>query len=478
MFRKEAKGEEVQASGEGPKLSHLEVIQQVSERTSRLGVELVDIAGDVDAVNKRVNRQAEAFERLRGIAESMSEANKTVDESVRNAQSVAAAASEDVQTSRDATERSIEDIRHLAERVSGMESKLGSLEDALERVRKVANGIAGIAKQTNLLALNATIEASRAGEAGRGFGVVAEEVKQLAKQTADATADINSTLEGLSDQVRGIIDQGGESTQQAHRVQECTHSLQGVMETVGRAMDEVNTESTRIADAVGNIDRHCEQTVEGLTELASEVTESATSLDSASDRVSRLLGFTEEMINITNQSDVDTVDRPYVEKAMATAAEISRVFEAALAKGEITESELWDRELQPIEGTDPPQYLTRYTAFTDRVLPPIQEPVHDGDETIAACCAIDDHCYIATHAKKVSQPQRPDDPVWNAANSRNRRVFDDRVGRNAAANTQPFLLQAYRRDMGGGVFVLSRDASAPIYVNGRHWGALRVLYRI
>ncbi|HKJ95108.1 MAG TPA: methyl-accepting chemotaxis protein, partial [Gammaproteobacteria bacterium] len=85
---------------------------------------------------------------------------------------------------------------------------------------------------------------------------------------------------------------------------------------------------------------------------------------------------------------------------------------------------------------------------------------------------------IATHALHVSQPQRPDDPVWNAAHCRNRRLFDDRVGRNASRNTEPFLLQMYRRDMGGGQYVLFRDASAPIFVNGRHWGAVRVIYRL
>jgi len=78
---------------------------------------------------------------------------------------------------------------------------------------------------------------------------------------------------------------------------------------------------------------------------------------------------------------------------------------------------------------------------------------------------------------KFSQPQRSD-PVWNAANCRNRRLFNDRTGLAAGTHTKRFLLQTYRRDMGGGEYALKKDASAPIFVNGRHWGGLRIGYRI
>jgi methyl-accepting chemotaxis protein len=68
--------------------------------------------------------------------------------------------------------------------------------------------------------------------------------------------------------------------------------------------------------------------------------------------------------------------------------------------------------------------------------------------------------------------------VWNAANCRNHRIFNDRAGRAAGSHTKPFLLQTYRRDMGGGTFVMMKDASAPIFVNGRHWGGFRMGYRL
>jgi methyl-accepting chemotaxis protein len=99
------------------------------------------------------------------------------------------------------------------------------------------------------------------------------------------------------------------------------------------------------------------------------------------------------------------------------------------------------------------------------------------DPRIVFCAAVDVRGYLPTHNRAYSQPQRPGDPAWNAANSRNRRLFDDRVGAGAGRNRRPFLLQTYRRDLGGGRFALMKDVSAPIVVRGRHWGGLRLAYR-
>ena len=84
--------------------------------------------------------------------------------------------------------------------------------------------------------------------------------------------------------------------------------------------------------------------------------------------------------------------------------------------------------------------------------------------------------YLPTHNPQYSKPQGSD-PVWNTANCRNRRIFKDRAVQKTAANTKPFLLQTYRRDMGGGKFVLMKDLSAPIHIRGRRWGAFRMGFR-
>ena len=114
--------------------------------------------------------------------------------------------------------------------------------------------------------------------------------------------------------------------------------------------------------------------------------------------------------------------------------------------------------------------MTKFVTLADVKLPPIQEDVLSADPRITFCVAVDRNGYLPTHNLIYSKPQGPD-PVWNAANCRNRRVFNDRTGLSAGRNKRPFLLQTYRRDMGGGTFVLMKDVSAPISVNGRHWAA-------
>ena len=68
--------------------------------------------------------------------------------------------------------------------------------------------------------------------------------------------------------------------------------------------------------------------------------------------------------------------------------------------------------------------------------------------------------------------------AWDTANSRYRRIFNDRTGLASARNQRPFLLQTYRRDMGGGKFALMKDVSAPITIQGRHWGGFRLGYLV
>ncbi len=157
-----------------------------------------------------------------------------------------------------------------------------------------------------------------------------------------------------------------------------------------------------------------------------------------------------------------------------TAATIGRLFEQAIDRKEITWEQLWDVDYRLIKDSDPPQYSTRFLALCDRVLPVVQEPILEKNQSVAFAAAVDRNGYLPTHNLKYSQPQRPGDKLWNTANSRNRRIFDDRTGLSAARNRLPVLVQTYRRDMGGGQFVSMKDISAPVLVHGQHWGGFRL----
>lgn len=167
-----------------------------------------------------------------------------------------------------------------------------------------------------------------------------------------------------------------------------------------------------------------------------------------------------------------------IEAAQSAARKIEETYEDLLAKGRFTEADLFDTDYEPIAGTDPLQYRNRALAILDEVLPPIQEPVLTLDPVILTCVTVDRNGYLPVHNIAVSKPQRPGEPLWNALNARNRRLFNDRAGLLAARNLKPYLLQSYERNMGGGNLVMVAEVDAPIRARGRHWGALRIAYRI
>ncbi len=170
-------------------------------------------------------------------------------------------------------------------------------------------------------------------------------------------------------------------------------------------------------------------------------------------------------------------DTPFIDLAQTTAASLAQALEGSLSNGSIGEDPLFSTNLTPIPGTLPEQHMAPFTELTDRLFPAIQESVLSSNPRIQFCVAVNSVGYLPTHNARYSEPQRPGDTDWNTAHSRNRRVFADRSGLAAARNTRAFLLQAYRRDMGGGQIVRLKEVDAPIIVRGRQWGTLRLAYK-
>ncbi len=176
-------------------------------------------------------------------------------------------------------------------------------------------------------------------------------------------------------------------------------------------------------------------------------------------------------------AQVDASDRALVQIAKATAAEAGAAFEEAIRRAEITLNGMFDFSYRQIPNTNPEQFEAPFTAVADRVLPPIQDKALAYDPRIVFCAAADLKTYLPTHNAAFSQPQRPDDPVWNMAHSRNRRFYKDRTALAAARSTREFLIQTYERSMGGGVVVTLKEIAVPVYICGRHWGCLRLAFK-
>ena len=174
------------------------LVNELATRIGSLGVELADVAGNLEEVTHRVANESEQFKGLQSAAETMVSGNREIDRAAKDSQQAASAAGSEIAESRTLIGGAVQHITDLTGAVTHIEERLGSFSKLLEQVGGVAESIQRIAKQTRLLSLNAGIEAARAGEAGRGFAVVAAEVKNLANQAKQATDKISSEIEALN----------------------------------------------------------------------------------------------------------------------------------------------------------------------------------------------------------------------------------------------------------------------------------------
>ena len=172
-----------------------------------------------------------------------------------------------------------------------------------------------------------------------------------------------------------------------------------------------------------------------------------------------------------------TQDTPYIEAAQQAANAIAALLEQALSERRIEEAALFDENYVPIESTAPQQHRTRFVTLAVQLFPGVQEPVLSLLPGVVFCISVDRNGYVACHNRKYNNAQRSGDVTWNTANCRNRRIFNDRTGLASGRNQRPFLLQTYRRDMGGGQFVVLKEVAAPITVRSRHWGGLRLAFK-
>ncbi|MEQ8665657.1 MAG: methyl-accepting chemotaxis protein [Rhodospirillales bacterium] len=454
-----------------------EFADSVLTRVESLALEFADISGSVEATRQFVETLSQLFADVVATVNDMNETIRQIDEAGGNTRDSIDRAASEMSESRSTVNRSTGEIERLTTSVREIEERLGSLEESLAGVNRMSQDIESIAKKTNLLALNATIEAARAGEAGKGFAVVAGEVKGLATQTARSTNDIDEAVVGLTNSVSRLKDTCAETVSVADNVNEGIGSITGAVEGFDGVVRNVGSNIGEISGAVADCRSKCDQVVDRIGGLNEGISRTTDDLSSADARLSTCLDNSEELIGFIVASGWKTHDSNLIQAVTDAATQIAGLFEDAIDSGRISQVDLFDENYAPIKGSNPEQVMTAFVSLTDEVLPPIQEDILTRDERIVFCAAVDRNGYLPTHNRKFSQPQG-DDPDWNNANCRNRRIFNDRTGLRAGQNTKPFLMQTYRRDMGGGKFVMMKDLSAPIVVRGKHWGGFRMGFRI
>lgn len=153
--------------------------------------------------------------------------------------------------------------------------------------------------------------------------------------------------------------------------------------------------------------------------------------------------------------------------ARTGAEATSKILGDAVQSGALTQAQLFDTDYKPVPGTDPQKYHTAYDSYTDANLRQIEDS-YLKDKVVVFAVAVDTNGYLPTHNSIFSVSG------GGINTDRSKRLFNDTVGLAAAQNREPYLFQEYRRDTGETMW----DISAPVYVNGRHWGAFRIGFSI
>lgn len=267
-------------------ISLRDTVHQIVDSSQQLG----NSAEELSAVTNQTSASLlEQQSQTHSVASAMNEMTATAQEVAINISSTAQAsqeANEATSEGHDRLDDAIKGIKQLADRIEGASGIIAKVEKDSEEISSVMEVIRSIAEQTNLLALNAAIEAARAGEQGRGFAVVADEVRALASRTQDSTKEITTVIEKLQLGSRDAVDVMNKNHDEAQvvvaKASKAGESLSTIASSVARindmsiqiatAAEEQTATSEEINNNVTNISQMAEQTSDGAkqTAIASE----------------------------------------------------------------------------------------------------------------------------------------------------------------------------------------------------------------
>jgi methyl-accepting chemotaxis protein len=165
-------------------------------------------------------------------------------------------------------------------------------------------------------------------------------------------------------------------------------------------------------------------------------------------------------------------DQTVLRWALECRQEVVGQFDLLLNSGRLSMPQLFDTFYIPIPNTEPQKFRTQYDNLSDGVVQPLIDRVLSKDERLVFVVIVDRNGYLPTHNSRFSQPLTGNREA-DAKRNRTKRIFNDRTGLAAARNQQEYLLQRYSRDTGEEM----TDLSVPIFIQNRHWGALRIGYR-
>ena len=443
--------------------------KNIDNKASKLAINSAEVSYFLDQLSNAIELSSKDVERLASSAHQMSISIKVMNENSIIASKQSSQAMSEASASSEQLNDNVEVINQLNADVNNAAEKIKSLSQNATEIQNITNVIDAISGQTNLLALNAAIEAARAGEQGRGFAVVADEVRALASKTAEATEKIGSMLTQINEETSQTTHVMAHVVEQSHRIVNSMGPLATSLSDVNQQMKESTDASNHISAALQEHNTTSNEISLAITNLHNFLVEKSQETHIVSDKAAELCQSTESIFIELSEFKTGSNIEKTCQIAQTAAQQVGEMFADKIQANIINQQDLFNFTYQKLANTTPQKYHSSFDDFTDKYLPAIQESILQNNTDIVYAGAVDINGYFPTHNQCFSKPLTGD-ITTDTMNNRTKRIFDDSTGSRCGSHTNKFLLQTYKRDTGE----VMHDVSAPIYVNGKHWGGFRI----
>ena len=270
-------------------------LRQTIELISGSSTQLASAAEELSAVTEESSRGLQQQnDEIEQAATAVNEMTAAVEEVARNAVSTSEASKQSNDTARQGRDRVVDTVKSIQSMATEIQATSGLVQGLAEQGRdigKVLDVIRSIAEQTNLLALNAAIEAARAGEAGRGFAVVADEVRALAHRTAQSTTEIEQMVAGIQTRTGEAVQSMVKNTDRTQSTLGLANAAGDALELITEAISQINERNLVIASASeeqAQVSREVDRNLVNIRDLATQSAAGANQTSAASHELSRL----------------------------------------------------------------------------------------------------------------------------------------------------------------------------------------------